>query len=95
MIIGDAALVLLVAVLLGWGASVVGNRRRQSLAMRVPPTLGSHDGVELNQASTYYRLARRMAHELEALLLQDEQLPFMQDRRREAIHTVLDEWDSN
>jgi FtsZ-interacting cell division protein ZipA len=94
VLIGDFLLLAMALSVVVLGVSRVGAHRQRSLALRVPPSGESRNNVEMRQVSHYYRLAKRMAHELDALLLQDEQLPFMTDKRREGIHDLLNEWES-
>ncbi len=43
--------------------------------------------------STIYRLTRRMAHELEGVLIQDSNFPFLANTQRASIEAVLKEWE--
>lgn len=87
MIAIDGAVLLV--LLLGGLAIVgyVGNRRQSLRAAHVPP--GVDPGTK---AETYYRLCRRMAHELDGVLIRDANLPVLSSEQRATIEDVLREW---
>lgn len=90
MIAVDGALLLV--FILGAVAVVgyVGNRRAAIRAAHAPP--GISPG---SKAETYYRLCRRMAHELDGVLIQDSTLPILSPEQRTKIQAVLREWEES
>lgn len=93
MIIGDFVLLVLFLGGAAYLVSLFGSHRHRMLAGRLPPMIRATDDIEMNQVNRYYRLAKRMAHQLDSLATQDEQLPFMSTQRREEIQALLDEWE--
>lgn len=89
----DVVTALVILVVLGVGVNMLVGRKAHQRAIRVPPGVQIDDDVEMTRVSVYYRLAKRMAHELNALASQDDQLPFMQPERRHTIETLLNEWE--
>lgn len=79
MIEVDAFIALVVLAFIGGGITLLVSRSAQR--QHAP------GGTEI------YRLARRMAHELEGVLLLDDNLPFLPNTQRSSIGALLKEWD--
>lgn len=79
MIAVDAFLVMVVLVSIAGSAVVAASRRSQR--QHAP------GGTEV------YKLARRMAHALEGVLILDQNLPNLPNAQRTSIEALLKEWE--
>lgn len=82
MIAVDIALVLIVVGGVAALMIAAANRRDDRLSARRDVA-----------GSPAYRLTRRMAHELEGVLIQDSNFPFLPNDRRASIEATLKEWE--
>lgn len=84
----DLGLLLVLAGVGLWVSTAVTQHRRALHAAHTPP--GITPGTS---AETYFRLCRRMAHELDGLLIQDATLPVLSPEQRTKIQAVLRDWE--
>lgn len=71
-----------------WAGTGYTQHRRAVHAAHVPPGIAPGTSAE-----TYYRLCRRMAHELDGVLIRDSTLPVLSPEQRTNIEAVLREWE--
>lgn len=88
MIVDGAVVAVLVALFGAAAIATAAARRTEKALAHSPPGIEPH-----TKAETYYRLCRRMAHELQGIVISDDTLPVLSPEQRKRVDQLLREWE--